>query len=382
MNFSPTGEQEALRRHYEEFARARLNDGVAERVRKGSFERPLWALCGQEKVQGLCIPEAYGGRGLGALDMACALEGLAYGCEDAGLLFAAAAQLLACNVPIWSSGTEAQKQALLPRLCNGDLIIANGMTEAGGGSAAFQMQSRAVRTESGYRLSGLKTYCANGPVSDLCLVYVLTNPDKGFFGGVSAFVLTRSGHGYRVVDERDKLGLRTCQTGRVSLEGVVAGAEDLLGREGGGGVIFNRSMEWERIGMSALHLGTMARLLERAVDFARRRRPGGTPISNHQAVAHLLADAQVDLEACRLMVYRAAWELEQAGKNPAGASACKLFVSEHFKSLCLDLSQVYAGEGLDADSEIGRSLHEAIASTVYSGTSQIQRNIIAGWMGL
>jgi alkylation response protein AidB-like acyl-CoA dehydrogenase len=105
-------------------------------------------------------------------------------------------------------------------------------------------------------------------------------------------------------------------------------------------------------------------------------------VSSHQAVAHLLADGQVKLEACRLMVYQAAWQLEQEGKNSSGASMCKLFVSEHFKSLCLDLCQIYASEGFHADSEIGRSVHEAMASTVYSGTSQIQRNIIAGWMGL
>lgn len=382
MNFSPTDEQVALKRHFEEFARANLNEDITERVSEGRFEAALWALCGQEKIQGLCIPEQYGGRGLGALDMVCALEGLSYGCEDAGLLFGVCAQLLACNVPIWAWGSEAQKQELLPGLCGGELIITNAMTEAEGGSAAFQMRCNAVRGKSGYRLSGLKTYCANAPVSDLCLVYVLTDTDKGFFGGVSAFVLTRTGHGYQVVDELDKIGLRTCRTGQVSLDGVLAGAEDILGREGGGGMIFNQSMDWERIGMSALHLGTMARLLQRAVEFARQRAPGGTPISKHQAVAHYLADAQVALEACRLMVYRAAWDLERDRKNASGASMCKLFVSEHFKTLCLVLCQIYASESFHSDSEIGRSLHEAMASTVYSGTSQIQRNIIAGWMGL
>lgn len=382
MNFSATDDQVALRRHFEAFARDHLNEDVPRRVREGRFDEALWALCGREKVQGLCIPAQYGGKGLGALDMVCALEGLGHGCEDSGLLFAAGAQLLACNVPLWCWGTEAQKRELLPRLCNGELIITNAMTEAEGGSAAFQMHSGAAREKGGYRLSGLKTYCANAPVSDLCLVYVLTDRDKGFFGGVSAFLLNRGSHGYRVVDELDKVGLRTCRTGRVSLEGVVAGEGDILGREGGGAVIFNQSMDWERIGMSALQLGTMTRLLERAVAFARERKPGGTPISKHQAIAHLLADAQVALEACRLMVYKAAWTLEQAGKNASGASICKLFVSERFKALCLDLCQIYASEGFHTDSEIGRTLHEAMASTVYSGTSQIQRNIIAGWMGL
>ncbi len=382
MNVALDESQVALGRYYEEFARANLNEDVPARAREGRFEEALWKLCGSEKIQGLCIPEEFGGRGLGALDMACALEGLGRGCEDAGLLFAMGAQLFACNVPIWSWGTPEQQRDVLPRLCNGELVIANAMTEASGGSAAFQMSSEATPDGSGYRLSGLKTYCANAPISDLCLAYVLTNPAKGFFGGVSAFLLDRARHGYEVTEEVDKIGLRTCRTGRVSLEGIVAGQGDILGREGGGAPIFNHSMDWERIGMSALNIGTMARLLERAVAFAKERKPGGVPVSSHQAVAHLLVDGQVALEACRLMVYHAARTLEQEGKNSRGASTCKLFVSEHFKSLCMDLCQLYASEGFHADSEIGRSLHEALASTVYSGTSNIQRNIIAGWMGL
>jgi len=382
VNFAPTEKQAALGRHYREFAGDCLNGDVPQRVREARFDEALWRLCGEEKIQGLCMPEQYGGGGLGALDAVHALEGLAYGCEDAGLLFAMGAQLLACNVPIWLHGTERQKGELLPRLCTGELIITNAMTEAEGGSAAFQMRSQAALEDSCYRLSGLKTYCANAPVSHLCLAYVLTNPDKGFFGGVSAFLLDRERHGYRVVDELDKIGLRTCRTGRVALEGIVASEDDILGREGAGAVIFNQSMDWERIGMSALNVGTMTRLLERAVDFARQRKPGGVAIARHQAISHLLADARVELEACRLMVYQAAWQLEREGKNSGGASMCKLFVSERFKSLCINLCQIYAAEGFYADSEVGRSLLEATASTIYSGTSQIQRNIIAGWMGL
>lgn len=382
MTFGLSKSQEALKKEFAEFARDSLSSGIAERHRSGNFDRGLWDLCGGRGVLGLPIAKAYGGLGLSAIDAIVALEGLAYGAEDGGLIFALGAQLLSCNVPVALHGTDEQKQKFLGGLCRGQLIASNAMTEAQGGSAVFQMESRAKAIENGYRLSGLKSYCANAPVSDLCLTYVLTDPDKGFSGGVSAFLLERERHRYQVTEEVEKLGLRTCSTGQISLDGLEVVDGDLLGKAGAGGMIFNQSMDWERIGLAAMHVGTLTRLLERCVLFARRRKSGDVAISSHQAVSHVLADIQTELEAARLLVYSAASQLDGGSRSVSrSASITKLFVGECFKSATVRLMQIHASDGYQADSEIGRCLQDALAATVYSGTSEIQRNIISRWMG-
>ncbi|MBP6724188.1 MAG: acyl-CoA/acyl-ACP dehydrogenase [Halioglobus sp.] len=377
----PGKAHDELRRQYADFARSHLNHDISARSREGRFDSSAWKKCGELLIHGLPVPTCHGGRGLDALETVMALEGLGYGCEDGGLAFAIGAQLFACTVPIWLYGSEAQKAQYLPGLCRGEIIATNAMTEAEGGSAAFQMRCTGERKNDAYHLSGVKTYCANAPVSTLCLTYVLTDVSKGFTGGVTAFLLDRVKHGYLVCAEVDKLGLRTCTTGMIALNGVVAQESDALARPGGGGPIFNRSMEWERIGLSAINVGTMSRLLERAIGYARRRKPAGKSISRNQAISHPLADLQTDLQACRLMVYHAAAGLAEGRNLRDEASQTKLFVSERFKSMTLKLMQIYAGAGYEADSEIGRVLQDSIASTIYSGTSEIQRNIIARWMG-
>lgn len=368
------------------FAQENLNDSIIDRNRDRVFERELWDLCGEKNLQGLPVPTEFGGRGLDALSMAIVLEGLGYGCEDSGLAFAVAAHLLSCVVPVWVHGSEEQKSRYLPDMCSGKLVCTNAMTEPQGGSAAFDMVSEAQelpdQTTRKWALKGIKSYCANAPVADLCVTYVLTDRDKGFFGGVSAFLLNKEEHGFKVVGEVIKPGLKTCMTGIVELDGVVASETDLIGRLGGGAIIFTQSMNWERIGIAGLHLGTMRRLLERAVNFARERKGGGVPLARHQAVSHRLADLEVGLEACRWLVYQAASVLCRNHNCNHEAARAKLFVSEHFKKMSTQLMQLYAGVGFSDDHEVSRVLMEAMASTIYSGTSEIQKNIVAGSMGL
>lgn len=373
---------EELRREFSDFGVTALAaTDIAERSRRGEFSQDLWRRCGQWRIQGLVIPAEYGGRGLSPLQMVAAMEGLGYGCQDSGLLFAVAAQLFACAVPLWKYGSEDQKQAYLPSLCNGEILASNAMTESQGGSAAFDMSSSATLVDGEYQLSGLKSYCANAPMARLCLAYVATDSSKGFMGGISAFLLDLRRHKFQVTDEVGKFGLRTCLTGQISLDGVSAQYSDLLGKPGAGGVIFNHSMEWERVGMAALQVGTMTRLLEHTVQFARGRRPGGIAITRHQGVSHPLANMQTELSAGRLLVYQAAHSLENKRSAGKEAAMAKLFVSEGFKAMTSQLMQIQASAGYTVDSEIARAVQDAMAATLYSGTSEIQRNIIAGWMG-
>ena len=382
MDFALTEDQRLLRDNIVRFAQRELNDGVLERDREQAFPRELWLKCGEMGLQGLPVPEEYGGVGLDPLSVAIALEALGYGCQDGGLVFSICAHLLACVVPIWKHGNEDQKRKYLPGLSNGSLIAVNGMTEPGTGSDAFAMSTRAVRDGDGFRLNGTKTFSSNGPIADLAVVYAVTDPDKGYLGGVTAFLIEKGTPGFSSGQKFDKLGLRTCPIGELVLEEVFLPASAVLGGVGAGGGIFSQSMEWERICLVASHVGTMERLLEQAIEYARTRKQFGQAIGKFQAVSHRIADIKVRLEASRLLTYYSAWRLDRTRESSLDASMTKLFVSESLVRTALDTIQVLGGYGFMTDYHVERVLRDAVGSTLYSGTSEIQRNIIARWLGL
>ncbi|MDX1396559.1 MAG: acyl-CoA dehydrogenase family protein [Gemmatimonadota bacterium] len=382
MDFSYTPDQEALRERLLEFAERELSEGAIERDREGEFPRDLWDRCGEMGIQGLPVPERYGGIGLDPLSTAIALEAFGYGCRDGGLAFAIGAHLFACVVPIWKHASEELKRRYLPDLSNGTLIAVNAITEPDSGSDAFAMKTRAVPVEGGFRLSGTKTFASNGPVADLALVYAATDPDVGFLGGITAFIVERGANGYSVGQRFEKMGLRTAPLSELVFEDVFVPDEAVVGGVGGGGPIFNESMEWERICIPAMHLGTMAHLLDRAVEQARTRRAFGKPIGKNQAVSHKIADLKIRLEAARLLTYRSATRLEGSGSAGIDASMTKVLVSESLVRSAMDVVQIYGGYGYMDEYGIERILRDSIGSTIYSGTSEMQRNIIAGWLGL
>jgi alkylation response protein AidB-like acyl-CoA dehydrogenase len=382
MDFSMTEEQKLLRKEIIRFAKKELNEGIIERDREHRFLRDLWEKCGEMGLQGLPVPEEYGGGGLDPLSTAIALEALGYGCRDGGLVFTLSAHLLACVVPIWQHGTEEQRQRFLPGLCDGSRIAVNAMTEPGSGSDAFAMTTRAVPDDGGFRINGMKTFSTNGPVADVAVVYAVTDPEKGYHGGISVFLVEKDTPGFQVGQTFEKLGLRTSQMSELVFEDVRVPAESLLGGLGGGSRIFTESMDWERICLFAGHIGVMEHLLETSIEYARMRTQFGKPIGKYQAISHRIADMKVKLEAARLLVYRAAWRLERSRGASLDASMAKLFVSESLLATALDTVQIFGGYGYMSEYEVERALRDAVGSTIYSGSSEMQRNIIARWLGL
>jgi alkylation response protein AidB-like acyl-CoA dehydrogenase len=382
MDFSPTEDQRRLREEIVSFARRELSEGAAERDSEHRFPRELWRKCGELRLQGLSVPEGYGGRGLDPLSTAIAIEALGYGCPDGGLVFAICAHLLACVVPIDKYGTEEQKRRYLPGLSDGTLIAANGMTEAGSGSDAFAMATRAERDGDGYRLNGCKIFTSNGPVADLVFAYAMTEPAKGYHGGISAFLVPTDAAGFRTGQTFKKMGLRTCPMGEVVFDNMYLPADAVVGQVGAGGIIFAESMEWERVCLVAAHVGTMERLLEQTIRHARTHKVKGQPIGKSQGVSHRIADMKVRLEAARLLTYRAASRLDRCRDVAMDASIAKLFASESLVAVAQDAVQTFGLYGVLEDAEVERALRDAVASTLYSGTSQIQRNIVARWLGL
>ncbi|MDH3732220.1 MAG: acyl-CoA dehydrogenase family protein [Gemmatimonadota bacterium] len=382
MDFSFTPDQEALRDQILEFATRELTEGAIERDRGGVFPHDLWEKCGEMGLQGLPVPESHGGVGLDSLSTAIALEAFGYGCRDGGLAFAIGAHLLACVIPVWRHGSEELKERYLPGLSNGSLIAVNAITEPDSGSDAFAMKTRAVSVEGGFRIDGTKTFASNGPVADLAVVYAATDPDRGFLGGITAFLVEKGTPGFSVGQKFEKMGLRTAPLSELVFDDVFVPDDSVIGGVGGGGPIFNHSMEWERICLPAIHLGTMRHLLDRAVEQARTRKAFGQSIGKNQAISHRIADLKVRLEAARLLTYRSAERLETAGTVGLDASMTKLLVSESLVRSALDVVQIFGGYGYMDEYEVERILRDSIGSTIYSGTSEMQRNIIAGWLGL
>ena len=382
MDFSYSPEQETLRREIIKFARETLSTGVIERDRHQEFPRDLWQACGSMGLQGLPVPEALGGAGLDPLSSAIALEAFGYGCRDNGLVFSVCAHLLSCVVPLWRFGNEEQQQKYLPRLCNGTLIGIHAMTEPGSGSDSFALKTRAERDGDGYRINGSKTFITNAPVADVIIVFALTDANKGYHGGVTAFLMERDTPGLTASKKIEKMGIRTSPFGELAFDDVRVPASSILGSLGGGSAIFTHAMDWERILLFATHVGQMERLLELGVAYARTRQQGGKAISKYQGVSHKLADLKVQLEVARLLLYRSATRLDKTRAVSLDAAMTKLFVSESLVRGALDVLQVFAGYGYSVEYEIEREVRDALGSKIYSGTSEVQRNIIASWLHL
>jgi alkylation response protein AidB-like acyl-CoA dehydrogenase len=381
MEFSLSDEQRELKEAAVEFARGRLNKDLAEREEAGEFSREAWRACAEFGIQGLPVPAGLGGGGGDVLTTVLVMEALGYGCRDNGLIFSLNAQMWSIELPLVKFGTPAQQRAWLPGLVSGDLIGVHAMTEPDSGSDAFSMRTRAERAGDDYLLTGTKLYITNAPVADVVLVFA-ADPGRSRPGNISAFLVGKGTPGFTVSRSLEKMGLRTSPMGEVVLDGCLVPAGSRLGPEGAGMAIFNSSMGWERSCILAGALGAMRRQLEACVAYARERRQFGQAIGKFQGVSGKVADMYLRLEAARLLVYQAAWLAGQGRPAVAEAAAAKLFTSEAWVASSLDAIQVHGAYGYMKEAGIERDLRDAVAGTIYSGTSEIQRVILARMLGL
>jgi alkylation response protein AidB-like acyl-CoA dehydrogenase len=327
------------------------------------------------------IPQDYGGLGLGLSELLAVMEGLGRGTRDQGLLFSLNAHLWTNSIPILLYGTDEQRSKYLPGLCDGSLLGANAASEPDAGSDIFSMRTRAVRDGSHYVLNGTKTFVTNAPVADLFVAYATVNPALGATG-ITGFIVERNTPGLIVSRKLQKMGLRTSPMAEVIFEDCRVPVEQRLGREGRGVTVFECSMEWERGCILASCLGVMQRQLEECLSHARTRKQFGKPIGKFQSVANRLVDMKVRLDTCRPLVYRIGALKDAKRDATVEAAVAKLYVSESFVKSCLDAVQIFGGYGYMAEQQIERDLRDSVGSTLYSGTSEIQRNIIARGLGL
>lgn len=381
MDFSWDKEQLALKEAAIRFAQKELNDDVIEKDKTGTFPRNEWKKCADFGIQGLPFPEAYGGTNADILTVMLVMEGLGYACKDSGLIFGINAQMWSVQIPIFRFGSDTQKQKYLSRLCNGQLIGAHGMTEPDSGSDAFSLGTTAKLEGDHYILNGRKTFVTNAPVADVFIIFATVDRGKRFMG-VTAFILEKDFPGLHVSKDIDKMGLRTAPMADLILENCKVPLGNRIGKEGSGSAIFNDSMEWERSCILASCLGGMERQLKTCVNHAKTRVQFGKPIGQFQSVANRLVDMKVRMETARMILYKVAWMKKIHGSAGIDAAIAKLHMSESWVKSCLDAIQIHGGYGYTTEFEIERDLRDAVGGTLYSGTSEIQKNIIARYLGL
>jgi hypothetical protein len=381
LEFAWSEEQQDFRKEVIRFAKTELADDMIERDQNESFSRDLWDKCAKFGIHGLPIPQQYGGGGADILTTVCGLEALGYGCKDNGLLFTINAHMWSSEIPILSFGTETQKEHYLPKLVSGEWVGVHAMTEPTSGSDAYAMRSRAERKGDRYIINGSKTFITNAPMADMIIVFANLDPSKGK-AGVTGFIVDKGTPGFSISKKLHKMGLRTSPMAELALVDVEVPVENLLGKEGGGSAIFTASMEWERICIMSAKLGAMQRLLETSTKYAQERQQFGQAIGKFAPIANKIAQMDLRLEASRLLLYKAAW-LKSQGRHPLReASIAKLYIADAYVQTALDAIQIHGGYGYMTEYQIERELRDAISGKIYSGTSEIQEMIIAGFHGL
>lgn len=370
-----TEEELMVRDLARKLAEERIAPAAAELDEREEFPRELVREIGRAGLFGLGVPEAYGGMGLGHLATCLAIEEISRGCGGVGVTYAAS---ILGYAPILHFGTEEQKRTYLPRLCAGDAVAAFALTEPQAGSDASAIRCRAERTPAGYVLNGTKQWITNGGEASVYTVIALTDPQRGA-RGASAFVLPGDSPGLSFGRKERKLGIRCSATRELVFRDCVVPPEALLGREGQGFLIAMGNLSLGRPGVGAQALGIAQAALDHSLRYSMEREQFGQPIGRFQAVAHLLADMAISIEAARALVYAVARsQAAQAKGFGAAAAMAKTFASDTAVNAALAAVQIFGGYGYMRDYPVEKLLRDAKITQIYEGTNQIQRNVIAG----
>ena len=359
--------------------------GARDRVaadRESRFAAADWQRCADRGILGLLVPPELGGRGVDLVTALLTLEGLGQGCRDNGLTFAIASQILSTQVAIDRFGSDEQRRRWLPPLCSGATLGAFAITEVGSGSDAYAMETTATPLDDGgYLLSGKKAHITLGSRCGVVVTFASTRPDAGRWG-LSAFVLPTDLPGVELLGNREKMGMRTTPFGDIAFHDVVVPESMRLGPEGAGASIFTSTLEAERGFVFVTQLGMLQRQLDETIAYARARRQGGGAIGGYQAVSHRIADMKLRLESARLFMYTTALHVIRDEPATMAAALSKLVASEAALESSLAATLVHGAKGYVSEEEVERDLRDAVGGLIYSGTSDIQRNIVARLLGL
>jgi hypothetical protein len=372
VGFELTEDQRAIGAQAAEIAQREIAPHVAEWDRNHTFPRELYTKLTDAGIMGIIVPEAYGGVGADYVSYALAIEELAR--VDAGTAVTVSVHSMICAA-VARLGSDAQKERWLPKLANGDTIAGFALTESDAGSDAASLRSTARPNAGGYVLNGRKQWCTNGSYCDVVMGMFRTGGPGP--KGVSAFLIPRETNGIVVERVTDKLGIRTSNTVDLAFEDAAVGADALLGSEGDGFGGAMTALTSGRIGIASQAVGILAACLDESVQFAKERVAFGKPIGAFEGVSFKIAQMAMDLDAARLLVYRAA-ALADAGRPfTIEASKAKLFASTAARKHAAEALQIHGGYGYTTEFAVERHYRDAKITEIYEGTSEIQQVIIA-----
>jgi len=373
IDFSFTEDQELLRAEVRRFAEERVRPGAAERDREHRFPLEIFKEMGEMGLLGMLIPEEYGGAGMDTLSYLLAIEEISR--ADPAVAVTMSVTNSVCGWPIVRFGSEELKRKVLPSLASGETLGGFGLTEPGAGSDAASLKTTAHRDGDFWVLNGQKAWITNAGFAGWYVVVVRTDPAAGK-RGLSAIVVPGDAPGFSVGPPEEKLGLKSSRTAQIYFADCRVPAENLLGDEGQGLKIALSTLDHSRLGIGAQAVGIHQRALELATEYARDRKQFGVPIAQHQAIQFKIATMATELAAARALTHGAA----SAERSPAAgrlAAQAKLYASEAANRACQESLQIHGGNGFHEDYEIARLYRDVRVTTIYEGTSEMQRLVIA-----
>ena len=375
MNFELSDEQMRVRDAVREFAESEIAPGAAEREKKGEFPRAIISKLAEMGVLGMMVPEEYGGAGADCLSYVLAIEELSRVCASTAVIVSVNNSVFC--YPLWKFGTQDQKKTILAEVASGRALGAYALTEPQSGSDAANQKTRAVRDGDDYVLDGAKAWITNAGEAKWYLVMAMTEPAAGT-RGITAFLVSAEDAGVRPGAPEDKMGLRASKTAALALENVRVPASRRLGAEGQGFTIAMTTLDHSRIGIAAQGIGIARACYEAAVEYAKTRESFGKKIAEHEAIAFQIADMSVQIEAARLLTYRAAKRSEMPGvRFSKESSMAKVFATEAANAIAARAVQVFGGYGYSKEYPVERFYRDARVTTIYEGTSEIQRMVIS-----
>ena len=379
MNLELTMEQKMIQKMVREFTENEVKPIAAETDRTAQYPAETIDQLFRYGVLGMCVPKEYGGAGADVLSAALAVEELSKYCASTGDIVATHNGL--CCDPILANGTEEQKQKYLPMLTTGRHVGAFALTEPNAGSDASKGQTVARLEGDHYVLNGSKIFITNGYVADIFVVFAMTDKSKGNHG-ISAFIVEKSFPGFSVGKHEVKMGLHGSPTAEIVFQDCIVPKENLLGQEGKGFKIAMQTLDGGRIGIAAQALGIAEGAMQEAIDYTKARVQFGKPISKFQNTQFVLADMAVGCEAGRFLIYDAAEKKQNGVRYTKEAAMAKLFCSEHANKTVTKALQALGGYGYTNDYPLERMMRDAKITEIYEGTSEVQRIVISGNMGL
>lgn len=379
MNFTLNDEQQLMRSMFREFAEKSVKPLAAELDEQERFPAELIPMMGEMGLMGIPIPEEYGGAGLGTLEYVLAVEELSKACASTGVTVSAHTSL--CCWPISEFGTEDQKQKYLLPLALGEKLGAFGLTEPGAGTDSAMQKTTAEDKGDYWLINGTKIFITNGSYADVYVIFAMTDKEKGN-KGISAFILEKGMEGFRFGAKEKKMGIRGSATYELIFEDVKVPKENLLGELGKGFKIAMATLDGGRIGIAAQAIGIAQGAIDETVKYVQERVQFNKRISQFQNTQFELADMQTKVDAARMLVYRAACTKDIHEPYSHEAAMAKLFASEVASNVTRRCVQLFGGYGYTRDYPMERMMRDAKITEIYEGTSEVQKMVISGWMGV